>query len=371
MLYLDNRYTGTKKLIGTDGNDDNWSWTTSRNDAWCISDSYCATDVVPLMRIYNRKIEPIIPKAYLRMLEQLGNLKGANRLKMLGPGYTKTIKERLLTDATWLQKRSSDPYLGFYLETNRWLHTLQPAVLNMTRYNSLHHRGIDLKASVYRCEESGEVFMKPPRYSRDRSKTGRLSVVDGVRVLTMRAEHRNILKDAYQIDFEAMEPRFLLSLLGKTVDGDFYTWVKDQCGFKVMDRDAVKIAVLSSMYGHKNQIKEVTDLLGLPTFEKALEADVKDGWMRNWFGRPLDVRGVYGRHLVSLWLQSTCADAALLGFKNFCESNPKIKPHWTIHDALIFSTDESTLAEIPSNSSIIIEWNGARISMPYKIGRVE
>lgn len=366
MLYLDNKYTGTKKLIGTDGTDDNWSWTTSRDDTWCISDSYCPTDVVPLMRIYNRKTEPIIPKAYSRMLEQLGDLSRANKLKMLGPGYTQSIKNRLLEDAAWLRKRKEDKYLEFYLETNKWLATLQPALLNMTRYNSVIHREVDLKAEIYRDDESGNVYVKPPVYARDRSKTGRLSVVDGIRVLTMKSEYRKILADAYQVDFQAMEPRFLLSLLGREVEGDFYDWVKQECGFKVMDRDAVKIAVLSSMYGHKNQIQEVTELLGLPTFEKALEADAKSGWMRNWFGRPLDVRGVYGRHLVSLWLQSTCADAALLGFMKFCEENPSISPHWTIHDALIFSSDHP----VKDNSSIIIEWNGTKVSMPYKIERV-
>ena len=77
MLYLDNKYTGTKKLIGTDGTNDNWHWADTRDEVWCISDSYCATDIVPLMRIYQRKTDKIIPDAYQLMLSQLGSLKGA------------------------------------------------------------------------------------------------------------------------------------------------------------------------------------------------------------------------------------------------------------------------------------------------------
>lgn len=368
MLYLDNKFTGTKNLIGTDGTDDNWSWAKPNEPEWCISDTYVSSDIVPLMRIYKQETPPIIPDQYLRMLSQLGDLTNANSLKLLGPKYTRLIKERLINDAKWLAKRKDDTYLEFYKITNRWLSTLKPAKLNLPRYNSIVSMGIDLKAKLTRDPDTGTVYVKPPVYARDRSKTGRLSVIDGVRTLTMKAEHRNILSDCYQIDFQAMEPRFLLSLLGKEVEGDFYEWVKNECDFKIMTRDQVKISVLSSMYGHRKQIAEITNLLSLPMFEKELEKDTNNGYLRNWFGRPLDTRGITGRHLVALWLQSTCADAALLGFKNFCESNPTIVPHWSIHDALIFSNLNDS---IPLESSIIINWNGTQIKMPYKIGRIE
>jgi len=371
MLFLHNKYTGTKKMIGSKGQEDEWFWSPDSNEGWCLSGDYRWNSIEPLMRIYRKNTPSLIPKKFARMLEHFPAKKGANIFKLLGPTYSSSIKDRLVKDAHWLNQRSSDPYFSFYRETNEWLSTLQPAVLNMPRYNSIIHNGTDIKASVYQSEDTGLVYIRPPDYARDRSKTGRLSVVNGVRVLTMKAEYRNILRDAWQIDFEAMEPRFLLSLLGKTVNGDFYDWVANQCGFKIMTRNQVKVAVLSSMYGHKNQIREVTELLGLHVFEKALQEEVERGWIKNWFGRPIYAGEVRGRHLVSLWLQSTCADAALLGFKNFCVLNPSIVPHWTIHDALIYTADDSTISEIPTQSSIIIEWNDKKIAMPYKIGRVE
>jgi hypothetical protein len=367
MLHLDNKITGTKKCIGVDA-EENWSWSLKEDASWIYGDDRSPNAIRPLMSIYGQTLESMIPTKYARMIEILGDTSGAKLMKMLGPTYTNRVQKDLMEASKWLASRKDDVYLDFYKDTNEFLWSLQPAEIDPMRYRAFLKQEIDLKADVY--EDAGALWCKPPIYAREKSSTGRLSVVEGIRILTMRTEYRKLLKDAWQIDFQAMEPRFLLSLLGREVPGDFYDWVKEQCGFKVMDRDAVKLAVLSSMYGHKNQIQEVTDLLGLSLFEKELEKEVKRGWIKNWFGRPIHVKDARARHLVSLWLQSTATDAALLGFKKFCEDHTDVTPHWVIHDALFYSGDSQTISSVSQEGSIIIEWNGQEIAMPYKIGRV-
>lgn len=377
MLYLDNKITGTRKCIGHDGTSDNtkgafhWKHKSVMDQGdWILGSSYEERSIEPLMRIYGIATEPIVPDRYTRMLGYLNADDGkANTMKLLGPSYTSKTQQRLVDNATWLRNKQDDIYLGFYQETNRFLYSLQPAEINPTRWMSIERLGINLFDKPY--SNGDRVMINPPRYVRDRSSTGRLSVVEGVRTTTMKSEHRNILKDAWQLDFQAMEPRFLLSLIGKTVEGDFYDWIAKEVGIEWMDRAKVKLAVLSSMYGHRNQIKEVTDVLGLRYLEKELEKDVKDGWTKNWFGRPIHVEDKKGRHLVALWLQSSAAEAALLGFMKFCDTHPSVHPHWLIHDALVYSVDPQNIDEINQDKSIIIEWNGQEISMPYTIGRIE
>jgi hypothetical protein len=73
------------------------------------------------------------------------------------------------------------------------------------------------------------------------------------------------------------------------------------------------------------------------------------------------VDNIRGKHLLSLWLQSTASDAALLGFKNLFLDRSDIKPHWVIHDAVIFSGD----GEIPEYLNINND-----IKMPIKLSEL-
>jgi len=163
--------------------------------------------------------------------------------------------------------------------------------------------------------------------------------------MTMKAEYRNVAKGCRQIDFSSMEPRFLLNVSGKHVDGDLYEWVAKEAGLSD-DRTHTKIAIISSLYGSARQIPTVTKLFGLEEWEKQLEANVVDGVIENYYGRPIQTEGVKGRHLLSLWLQSSAADAAIKGFADFFRANTHLKPHWLIHDACVFSGEGNVPNEI-------------------------
>ena len=147
--------------------------------------------------------------------------------------------------------------------------------------------------------------------------------------MTMKAEHRNMLKDCRQIDFSSMEPRFLLNVSGQHVPGDLYDWVASKANLSG-DRTHTKIAIISSLYGSARQIPAVTKLFALQEWEKQLEANVVDDVIENYYGRPVHTEGARGRHLLSLWLQSSAADAALKGFANFFRANRDLNPHWVI-----------------------------------------
>ena len=132
-----------------------------------------------------------------------------------------------------------------------------------------------------------------------------------------------------------MEPRLLLSFVGKEVEGDLYENIQKDLNLKG-DRSYIKVSIISSLYGSR-VVPEISRYFAINEWIKQLEAEKKDGWINNYFGRPISVIDVNGHHLLSLWLQSSAADAALLGFARFFKENKNLNPHWIIHDACIFS----------------------------------
>ena len=61
------------------------------------------------------------------------------------------------------------------------------------------------------------------------SITGRMTITSGPNILTLKRGHRKILRSRYpggkivEIDIRAAEPRVVLALVGKKVEGDVYT----------------------------------------------------------------------------------------------------------------------------------------------------
>tara|TARA_B100000700_G_C14511531_1_gene608859 strand:+ start:44 stop:517 length:474 start_codon:yes stop_codon:yes gene_type:complete len=132
-----------------------------------------------------------------------------------------------------------------------------------------------------------------------------------------------------------MEPRLLLAFLGKTIDGDLYEYIQKDLGL-VGDRSYIKLSIISSLYGSR-VVPEISKYFAIEAWIEELESNVKNGWIRNYFERPIKVGNIKSHHLLSLWLQSSAADASLLGFAKFFNNNYNLNPHWVIHDACIFS----------------------------------
>tara|TARA_B100001250_G_scaffold315724_1_gene278037 strand:+ start:110 stop:580 length:471 start_codon:yes stop_codon:yes gene_type:complete len=132
-----------------------------------------------------------------------------------------------------------------------------------------------------------------------------------------------------------MEPRLLLAFAGKFIEGDLYKKIQQDLGIKG-DRTYIKVSIISSMYGSRI-VPEIADYFALNEWTRQLENQVQSGWIENYFGRPINCKDIKGKHLLALWLQSSAADAALLGFSKFFSERKDLKPHWVIHDACIFS----------------------------------
>ena len=334
MLSISNKITGTAKFLTWDSG--SWSWKDTVQKY--IYGSSHARGLEPLLKLHGIELSPLIEKKYLLMASELG-LQQANFVGLIGPKFKQRLVEYTEDVANKFESIKDHRYTSFYFDTNDWLWTLEPTPLDYNRYKALKVSG-----TKFNFKHNGE-YIEAVRYVRSKIKTGRLSVIKGPQVMTMRKEHRNIAKGCRQIDFSSMEPRFLLNVSGIPVEGDLYEWVAKEAGLSD-DRTHTKIAIISSLYGSARQIPKVTELFGLREWEKQLEADVVDNVIENYYGRPIQTEGVLGRHLLALWLQSSAADAAIKGFTDFFRKNTHLKPHWVIHDACVFSGEGTVPTEI-------------------------
>ena len=329
MLVFSNRLFGTTTHLSYSTG---FEWIETLPETSFVYDTHHKYSVDEWLHMNNFVLPHMIEPKYLKMAEEL-NLESPAWPQLLGKKFTANLKKTTDIVVAKLEEYENKEYEETWRRCQRFMWSMHPAKINRVRYASLKAMSVSLPGFN---PMTGSI--DPVRYDR-RTKTGRLRVVSGPSVLTLKAEHRNMLQSCRQIDFKNMEPRLLLAFLGKEVQGDLYEQIQNELGLKG-DRSYIKVSIISSLYGSR-VVPEISKYFAINEWIKQLESNVSGNIIKNYFGRPIFVEGVTGHHLLSLWLQSSAADAALLGFEKFFSENKNLKPHWLIHDACIFSGDGS------------------------------
>ena len=210
------------------------------------------------------------------------------------------------------------------------------------------------------------------RYNRLATKTGRLTVKSGPEILTLKKEQRNILVSQWEddghivsIDFKALEPRVLLYYLNnKTSLGDIYQDINNDLFSGKFKRDAIKEAVISTLYGisskslsykHGMSDDETEELMNsiklkfqIKKFGDKVTKELKDnGCLYNAYGRRIDSGDSPTHVLINHFIQSTASDAALLGFRNIIKNLPVMSsPIFLLHDALVIDVHKKFLDDV-------------------------
>jgi DNA polymerase I-like protein with 3'-5' exonuclease and polymerase domains len=213
---------------------------------------------------------------------------------------------------------------------------------------------------------------KPIVYDRLRTCTGRLVVVSGPQVLTVAKQHRGIVvpsgsnRAIVVADFAAMEARVFLYEAGhRCQDIDMYAALARDLFNNTVPRDSVKAAVLSELYGmSKHALGEKLGVTGdkLSEFvstvknhfscrkllDRVKKQYAKHGFIRNRYGRRVDVEDPLDHVLVNYYVQSTGCDVVLKGFDSLLnELEPRgVKPLYLLHDAVILDAPVDVIAEL-------------------------
>jgi hypothetical protein len=202
-------------------------------------------------------------------------------------------------------------------------------------------------------------------YDNYSSSTGRMSIKDGPKILTMNKLHRHIFTSKWKkdgvllgIDYNALEPRFLLSVMGVNTDGmDVYAHIGDEAKISDIPRDVLKTMILACLYGmsRRNFIVKFIDtpgcdvvydslreVLGVDHMLTKIREGVTGGKMKNHFGRPLacDNESVMLNH----YTQSSAVDVACDGFLELVSTmSGVVEPIFLIHDELVVDVHKDNL----------------------------
>lgn len=245
-------------------------------------------------------------------------------------------------------------YSEILVGSRRILSSLQPARIDLAALRVEQGRSV---SSVLDSFEPGPDFLCPvPRYSHA-TATGRLTVQEGPRILTLQKEHRRILSSRFdggrmmQVDFISLEPRVLRLLRDGFAPIDIYSDVSERLG-GAASRRQVKLATLKLLYGSSRAgvteeigavgskvIRGIEDYFGLHPLRARLQSELSRGGMiRSMWGRPLP-EATETHLLVSHYTQSTAVDVALLGFGDLVdrvnEQDLDVVPSYVLHDALL------------------------------------
>lgn len=227
-------------------------------------------------------------------------------------------------------------------------------------------------------------------YNRFGTRTGRLLVETGPDILTLKKEHRKILRPVrkknslFMVDFSSLEVRLALTLMGKNIEEDVYEmFARDILEGKV-DRKGAKQIVISVLYGASarrlvedtgipmklvvESISKIREILGFDELadrlrkEQAVLSSVANIW-----GRRIRVDEPIDRILVNSYIQSAAVDVALMGFYTLIKKIDA-RPCYIIHDAIILECDDHDVEQLKKISYIPISKLNA--NFPVHIERI-
>jgi hypothetical protein len=232
-------------------------------------------------------------------------------------------------------------------------------------------------------------------YDRFGTRTGRLTVKSGPQILTLNKKYRNVLKSrsekgaVYSLDFSSLETRIVLYEANKRCElTDVYDHINKEFFDGNVERSLVKLAVISEIYGAhwstvaeklkidpvlaKKTCKKISSYLNVIDLKKQKkEQYVKLGYVRNKYGRRVQIDDPSDHVVLNYYVQSTGVDVTLFGFLQVIDQLAKLNigvPLFFLHDALIVDLFDSRDVDKLLNSVTV---PGYVQSFPLKIARFD
>lgn len=342
------------------------SWGTASPDYWIIGDFFAQRSLESLCEVAGLPPLSAIPHEFVRSMD--GISRGQVPWPLIIP--QRVLGDHLRNLESVLEE--SIERLGDYTETlassRRVLSMLRPARIDLAALRV--EQGRSSSSVLDSFEPGSDSLCQVPVYSHG-TATGRLTVREGPRILTLQKEHRRILSSRFeggrmmQVDFISLEPRVLRLLEEGFAPVDIYSDVSERLG-GAASRRQVKLATLKLLYGSSRAgiteeigsvggkaLRSIEEYFGLPSLRARLASELgKSGIIKSMWGRPLP-EATETHLLVSHFTQSTAVDVAMGGFSDMMErirgEDLDIIPCYVLHDALLLDVHpdaETRLTEI-------------------------
>ena len=393
---IDRGLIGTERHLVVDG--DLASWMTAvPSDAWHLDgrlkgDSDRCLDTV--LKLSGATVDLQPPARFVKAMQLMsGSIEGPVPWQRVMPGQQHQDFIRRLVNATKaaIDPRALDYYGEVWVPGNTVFRSLERATVDGSRWRELVAAGEGNVPAVKSFQPVDGDLASPVVYDRFGTLTGRLTVRSGPQILTLKREHRNVLRSRYgdngqviAVDFAALEARVLLYEYGRRCDDpDLYAMIARELG---QDRKAVKGAVISELYGsNKHALGKMLGLDGreLDAFVKKIKAyfrtadllkRVKEqfvltGHLTNRYGRRVLVDEPLDHVMTNYYAQSTGVDVTMLGFNQVVQAlPPRAHPIFLLHDAMLIDVHEGDLPEVEKIDQVKVK--GYVQSFPLRLERV-
>lgn len=285
-------------------------------------------------------------------------------------------------------------YRNTWVTGNHTFDKLQPASINEETFRTFIESG-DGNVGALRTFEPTNGYAQPVVYDRFGSRTGRPTIESGPNILSLKREHRILLRSRWGIDgsivlldFSGLEVRIILYEAGHRCDNpDVYSDINNSLFAGAHDRDDVKGAVISCIYGQsKWALEKRLDVHGkhLDAFMKRIQSYFKvdqllktvktqfieSGFILNRYGRRIVIDEPLDHVLINSYAQATGADVVTLGFNKIIErlSGARAVPIFFLVDAILFDVHNDDVDLIKSIDSIVVD--GYVQKFPLKFEKV-
>lgn len=294
---------------------------------------------------------------------------------MIAPGdkFKAYLREQVERVISFLQDPKHEYFVTHFQVQQRLIDQLAPARI----------MGPGLPDHGFTPDARG--FVAVPDYDNCHSSTGRMTVRNGPKILTLPKDQRGCIVSRWddgvivEVDFNALDARVLGWISGHVAQpGDMYEWIGSEAGISA-PRPVIKEATLAAMYGMSRRnfalrYQDMPDAIDLyekvRTFMRVRELEERlsrQETLCNAFGRPLTSTSARISHHV----QSSAVDVACSGFDWLVQQVDKEQclPIFLIHDALVLDVRQGYLPELESFCK-----SGLRVpiidqSLPVKIRR--
>jgi hypothetical protein len=369
--------------MGTDKNliiDDGYRWTNFvSKDSWHLSgesklESNRCLDT--LLRLNSVQLDLNPPEKFITMMKYVisGSLDGVPWSHVMSDKDHRAFIKNLINQANdALEHISKDYYMNTWVPQSTVLRALQPACVDVARYNELLNSVTTNITTLQSFKPDKIGYANPVDYDRFGTVTGRLTVQSGPQILTLKRDYRDVIKSSYDdgkivyIDFAALEARILLYEAGMRCDHvDMYSYISQELFGGSTPRDAIKSAVISELYGSGKHLlgeqlgiegHELDEFVGkvkrffkTNELKKRIKDDfIKTGYVTNRYGRKVVPSAPLDHILVNSYAQSTGVDVSLLGFSSIVEklkSFADVRSLFVLHDALIIDVPGKNIQDV-------------------------
>ncbi len=381
-----------RQILGTDQHlihtIDGFSWLTKvPEDIWYLTGAMksvdmCLDTLFELERV-NLTVTP--PERYVRSMQLVAPDQVIPWAKVMPTREHRAFVRALVTGVEEsLAQVSKNYYKAIWGPGNAVLDSMQPAKINTAAWNMLMAtRDGNIGALKTFCPKP-DGFAPLVVYDRCGTRTGRLKVIAGPNIMTLKADQRGkLLRSRYgndgaiiMLDFGQLEARVLLYEANRRTEGrDLYQALNSELFDGIMDRDNIKGAIISELYGQGKRalgkrlnmsgkkldrfVKKVKDHFATRELLSRIKPTfIETGGIRNRHGRWIEIDEPMDHIIINSYAQSTGVDVTILGFHQIIQecADARIVPIFLLHDAIFLDChlDELGLLQSIANRGLVI-----------------